>query len=90
MTQTPELFGGRLGSTITINSPDGPREVDIYSEEGFVALANLFTRSGWQHRISYEPTWLGIPIIQTPEVAKKPVGPLALSIDCRPRNGVIR
>ena len=67
MTQTPELFGGRLGSTITINSPDGPRDVDIYSEEGFIALANLFTRAGWQRRISYEPTWLGIPIIQTPE-----------------------
>ncbi len=67
MTQTPELFAGRFGSTITIGTPDGQREVDIYSEEGFVALANLFTRSGWQRRISYEPTWLGIPIIQTPE-----------------------
>lgn len=67
MTHTPELFAGRFGSTITIGTPDGPRQVDIYSEEGFVALANLFTRSGWQRRISYEPTWLGIPIIQTPE-----------------------
>ena len=67
MTQTPELFAGRFGSSITINTPDGPRVIDIYSDEGFVALANLFTRSAWEHKISYEPTWLGIPIIQTPE-----------------------
>jgi cephalosporin hydroxylase len=63
----PELFESHLKPTITVHTDKGPQELDIYSEEGFVALANLFTRSGWQRRISYEPTWLGIPIIQTPE-----------------------
>src|SRR3982750_3124118 len=67
ISSTPELFQKDLKPTITVQTPDGPRELDIYSEEGFEALANLFTRSGWQRRISYEPTWLGIPIIQTPE-----------------------
>jgi cephalosporin hydroxylase len=67
ISSTPELFDNDLQPTITVHTPDGPRELDIYSDEGFVALANLFTRSGWQRRISYEPTWLGIPIIQTPE-----------------------
>lgn len=42
-------------------------ETDIYSEDGFNALAELWTRSAWQKRISYEPTWMGIPIIQLPE-----------------------
>jgi cephalosporin hydroxylase len=42
-------------------------ETDIYSEEGFKALAELWTRSAWQRRISYGLTWMGIPIIQLPE-----------------------
>ena len=42
-------------------------ETDIYSEDGFNALAELWTRSAWQKKISYEPTWMGIPIIQLPE-----------------------
>ena len=43
------------------------QELDAYSEEGFRALTDLWTRSGWQRKISYELTWLGIPIIQLPE-----------------------
>jgi cephalosporin hydroxylase len=43
------------------------REVDIYSEEGFRLLSDLWTRSGWQHKVSYEVTWLGMRIIQLPE-----------------------
>lgn len=42
-------------------------ETDIYSEEGFNALAELWTRSAWQRRISYGLSWMGIPIIQLPE-----------------------
>ena len=52
---------------ITIRTADGPRDVDIYTPEGFAVVADLFTRSGWQHKLSYEVTWLGIPIIQLPE-----------------------
>jgi cephalosporin hydroxylase len=42
-------------------------ELDIYSDEAFNALAQLWTRAGWQKRVSYMITWLGIPIIQLPE-----------------------
>ena len=52
---------------ITIQTADGPHEVDIYTPEGFAVVADLFTRSGWQNKLSYEVTWLGIPIIQLPE-----------------------
>ena len=53
---------------IKVKGPDGvEQEVDIYSKEGFHILSNLWTRSNWQHKLSYEVTWLGIPIIQLPE-----------------------
>jgi cephalosporin hydroxylase len=55
------------GRMITITEAGGPREVDIYTPEGFELVANLFTRAGWQRKLSYEVTWLGIPIIQLPE-----------------------
>ena len=55
-----------LVDRIQIQTPNGTEEVEIYSEEGFRLLSNLWTRSGWQRKLSYELTWLGIPIIQLP------------------------
>ncbi len=59
--------GTQPDRVITIRTEDGPREIDIYTPEGFEVVADLFTRSGWQRKLSYEVTWLGIPIIQLPE-----------------------
>lgn len=42
-------------------------ELDIYSDEGFRALAQLFTRSTWEKRTAIYNTWLGIPIVQLAE-----------------------
>ncbi|HEY8770854.1 MAG TPA: CmcI family methyltransferase [Thermoleophilaceae bacterium] len=56
-----------IDRTFKVTTPEGEREVDAYSPEGFRILGNLWTRSAWQNRLSYEPTWLGIPIIQLPE-----------------------
>lgn len=67
MTDKPELFDPNPEPRFTVTTVEGRRELDVYSAEGFKVLANLFTRAGWQQKISYEPTWLGIPIIQTPE-----------------------
>jgi cephalosporin hydroxylase len=50
-----------------VTTPTGEREVNIYSEEGFRVLSQLWTRSNWHNRLSYEVTCLGIPIIQLPE-----------------------
>ena len=58
---------GQPDRLITVRTAEGEREVDIYSPEGFDVLANLWTRSNWQRKLSYEVTWLGIPIIQLPE-----------------------
>jgi cephalosporin hydroxylase len=62
-----EPVAPHMDRMITVRTPDGPREVDIYTPEGFAIIADLFTRSGWQNKLSYEVTWLGIPIIQIPE-----------------------
>jgi cephalosporin hydroxylase len=53
--------------TLIIETEQGSRELNIYSEEGFKFLAGLWMKSAWQHKISYEVTWLGMPIIQLPE-----------------------
>jgi len=52
---------------IKVTTAEGEREIDIYSPEGFAVVANLWTRSNWQQKLSYEVTWLGISIIQLPE-----------------------
>jgi cephalosporin hydroxylase len=53
--------------TLIIETDGGRREISIYSEEGFKVLARLWLKSAWERKISYEVTWLGIPIIQLPE-----------------------
>jgi cephalosporin hydroxylase len=58
---------GALKPSITVSDDDGDHVVDIYTPDGFRVLADLFTRAGWQNKLSYEVTWLGIPIIQLPE-----------------------
>ena len=56
-----------VGHTFTVRSEEGDRELDIYSPEGYAVLTDLWLRSGWHQKLSYEVTWLGIPIIQLPE-----------------------
>ena len=63
----PEPYRIGVDRTFTAVVDGMPRELDIYSEEGFRVLSNLWLRSGWQHKFSYELTWLGIPVIQLPE-----------------------
>lgn len=42
------------------------REVDPYSDEGYRGVTELFTKVSVHHKLMYEPSWLGIPIIQYP------------------------
>ena len=52
---------------IRISVDEKAKEVDIYSREGYEIMVKLWTKVSCQYRIMYEPTWLGIPIIQYPE-----------------------
>jgi cephalosporin hydroxylase len=65
--QATGRIGGLYDRFIVLRSAGKEAEIDIYSEEGFNALAELWMRSAWQKRISYGTTWMGIPVIQLPE-----------------------
>jgi cephalosporin hydroxylase len=67
VTDTACADATALDRMITVYTPEGPHEIDIYTDEGFAVLSQLWTRSGWQHKFTYELTWMGIPIIQLPE-----------------------
>jgi cephalosporin hydroxylase len=67
MTDLPRPSADEFGPLVRVMTPTGEREVNIYSEEGFRVLSQLWTRSNWHNRLSYEVTCLGIPIIQLPE-----------------------
>lgn len=41
-------------------------DVDLYSEQGLEMVAALWLKLSAAHRLMYEHTWLGIPIIQLP------------------------
>jgi cephalosporin hydroxylase len=67
MSDLPRPSAAEFEPVLRVSTPEGEREIDIYTEEGFHVLAQLWTRSNWHSRLSYEVTWLGIPIIQLPE-----------------------
>lgn len=67
MTEIARSAAVDFGRLVTVQTPDGPRDIDIYSDEGYGVLSQLFTRSGWQRKATYELVWMGIPIIQLPE-----------------------
>jgi cephalosporin hydroxylase len=52
---------------IVVRTNAGSRPVNIYSEEGYKLLTELWLKAAWQYKFSYELTWSGIPIIQLPE-----------------------
>ncbi len=49
------------------NKANVAQEIDIYTKEGLDVLALLWTKASTHHRLMYEPTWLGMPIIQLSE-----------------------
>lgn len=56
----------RPGATLTLDDGGTRTTVDLYSKEGLDLLSNLWLKSAAEHRLMYEPTWLGRPVIQFP------------------------
>ncbi len=50
--------------TLTFNGES--HTVDLYSPEGVQLAAALWIKLAAEYRLMYEPTWLGIPIVQFP------------------------
>ncbi len=59
-------YVARLDSRLTLESAGERTTVELYSRDGFELLTNLWIKSAAEHRLMYEPTWLGRPIIQFP------------------------
>jgi cephalosporin hydroxylase len=57
-------YDARPGSTLTLDNLGDRSTVDLYSREGLDMLSNLWIKVAAEHRVMYEPTWLGRPIIQ--------------------------
>lgn len=66
MTNTIKNYTARPGSTLTLDDGSERTTVDLYSREGLDLLSNLWIKAAAEHRMMYEPTWLGRPIIQFP------------------------
>lgn len=45
----------------------GGKEIDLYSDEAFQVLSELWVKVGWSRRYAYTFSWMGVPIIQLPE-----------------------
>lgn len=54
------------GATVTLDNHGEQTTLDVYSQEGLDLLSNLWIKSAAQHRLMYEPNWLGRPVIQFP------------------------
>ena len=59
-------YEARPGSRLTLDNHGECSTVDLYSREGLDMLSNLWIKAAAEHKLPYEPTWLGRPIIQFP------------------------
>ncbi len=53
--------------TLTVETPEGPKTLSLYSPEGFDWLSRAWLKVGWNQKHPYTFTWLGRPVIQEPE-----------------------
>ncbi len=59
-------YTAKPGSKLTLDNHGEVTTLDLYSKEGLDLLSNLWIKVAAEHRLMYEPTWLGRPIIQFP------------------------
>src|SRR4030042_109122 len=52
---------------VTVVYAEGSATYQIGTEEAFLAISQVWLRSGWDTKYFYSFTWLGRPIIQLPE-----------------------
>ena len=59
-------YNAGVGSTLTLDNDGERTTVEVFSREGLDFISNLWIKSAAQHRLMYEPTWLGRPVSQFP------------------------
>ncbi len=53
-------------TTLSITTAGATIDVDLYSPHGLELVAGLWLKLSAEHRLMYQHTWLGVPIIQLP------------------------
>ena len=53
-------------TTLTLTTGGASTDVDLYSRQGLELVAGLWLKLSAEHRLMYQHSWLGIPIIQLP------------------------
>jgi len=54
------------GTKVTLTTDGVSIETDLYSRQGLELVAGLWLKLSAEHRLMYQHSWLGIPIIQLP------------------------
>jgi cephalosporin hydroxylase len=52
---------------LTSETDQGSVSMDLYSDEAFGLLSDLWLKVGWNQKYTYTFSWLGRPVIQLPE-----------------------
>ena len=55
------------GKTLTVESNEQSRNLDLYSKQAFELISHQWLKVGWNQKYPYTFTWMGRPIIQLPE-----------------------
>lgn len=53
--------------TLTCESDDKNRRIDLYTDEAFALISEQWLKVGWNQKYPYTFSWMGRPIIQLPE-----------------------
>jgi len=53
--------------SLIVDHGQGPKTHDLYSDEAFAVLSDLWVKVGWNQKYVYTFSWMGRPIIQLPE-----------------------
>lgn len=53
--------------TIVVDEGNGAVELDLYSDEAFRKIADLYLKVGWNQKYTYTFSWMGRPVIQLPD-----------------------
>jgi cephalosporin hydroxylase len=56
----------KADTLLHVSQGEKSREADLYSDEGYRLLSELWLKVTCERKLMYEPSWLGIPIIQYP------------------------
>src|SRR4051794_2866031 len=43
------------------------RAIELYSDQGFRLISDLWVKVGWNQKYAYTFSWFGVPVIQLPE-----------------------